>query len=363
MATSLIPMSLSASPDPAAGLDLGSPVPLAAIPRSLKQLWESSAAVTRASAMNFAICSEDGSSLGPNTELIREVTREHACRAILIAITPAPGPPEIRAWITAHCQLAAGGRKSVCSEQITFAISGSGPQLLPNTLFAHVDSDLPLTLWWQGPFSPLWERHLFTEIDRLVIDSSGWHNPLAEFTTLEQSWHEANRGFSVNDLSWTRVLPFRMALAACFDEPGALALLPAISEITITHGSGHALAARMLAAWIAEKAGWSVTGGSSSSGFTLSNHGRTLTLTFKDCPGACAIARVHLPAPGGTILLTREPRSPFIEGRTDIAGQQTSSLTPCPCDSPADLVKERLRRGCNTRHYFALLEIVRQFLA
>jgi hypothetical protein len=35
MATSLIPMSLSASPDPAAGLDLGSPVPLAAIPRSL----------------------------------------------------------------------------------------------------------------------------------------------------------------------------------------------------------------------------------------------------------------------------------------------------------------------------------------
>jgi hypothetical protein len=109
MATSLIPMSLSASPDPAAGLDLGSPVPLAAIPRSLKQLWESTAAVTRASAMNFAICSEDGASLGPNTDLIREVTREHACRAILIAITPAPGPPEIRAWITAHCQLAAGG--------------------------------------------------------------------------------------------------------------------------------------------------------------------------------------------------------------------------------------------------------------
>ena len=86
MATSLIPMSLSASPDPAAGLDLGSPVPLAAIPRSLKQLWESSAAVTRASAMNFAICSEDGSSLGPNTELIREVTREHACRAILMGV-------------------------------------------------------------------------------------------------------------------------------------------------------------------------------------------------------------------------------------------------------------------------------------
>ena len=51
MATSLIPMSLSASPDPAAGLDLGSPVPLAAIPRSLKQLWESSAAVTRACAV------------------------------------------------------------------------------------------------------------------------------------------------------------------------------------------------------------------------------------------------------------------------------------------------------------------------
>jgi hypothetical protein len=75
-----------------------------------------------------------------------------------------------------------------------------------------------------------------------------------------------------------------MALAACFDEPGALALLPAISEITITHGSGHALAARMLAAWIAEKAGWSVTGGSSTSSFTLSNHGRAWNQTKQFWP-------------------------------------------------------------------------------
>ena len=41
------------------GMGLGSEVPLAAVGRSLRQLWESNEAVTRASAMNFAICSED----------------------------------------------------------------------------------------------------------------------------------------------------------------------------------------------------------------------------------------------------------------------------------------------------------------
>ena len=346
------------------GMGLGSEVPLAAVDRSLRQLWESNEAVTRASAMNFAICSEDPDSLAANTELIREVTREHACRAILLAVRHHEGPGEVRAWITAHCQVAAGGRKSVCSEQIAFLISGSGPQLLPSTLFAHVDSDLPLTFWWQGHFSPRWEPHLYAEIDRLVIDSSAWADPVREFAVLEESWRSANRGFSVNDLSWTRVLPYRMAVAASFDDPETLAALPRMDVLEITHGPGHGLAARMLAAWVCERAGWSVTGGDAAAGFALSDGGRPVSLRFRQCPDGCAIAKVELSASDLAVTLQRAPGSAFIEGVTETGGQRRNvTLTPCACDTPADLVKERLRRGCNTRHYFALLETVRQLLA
>ena len=345
-------------------MDLGTPVPLAAVGKSLKQLWESNEAATRASAMNFAIFSEDEAMLGANTALIREVTQEHACRALLIAMPPGDGASEVRAWITAHCRLTDGGRKSVCSEQLTFHIRGSDPHLLTNTLFAHVDSDLPLTFWWQGPFSARWAPHLYTEIDRLVIDSSGWQDPLREFAVLERSWEAANRGFSVNDLSWTRVLPWRLALAACFDEPAALALLPDVTAVSIQHGPGHTLAARMLASWMADKAGWTLTKGSSATGFTLTGgEGQPVRLDFSDCPGGCAIARVELKAPGGQVVLARDPGSRYIEGRTEIGGVVKSHLTPCPGDTPADLVKERLRRGCNTRLYFKLLVTVRRLLA
>jgi hypothetical protein len=37
-------------------------------------------------------------------------------------------------------------------------------------------------------------------------------------------------------------------------------------------------------------------------------------------------------------------------------------LTPCPCDTPAELVTERLRRGCKTKRYFTLLRTVRALL-
>jgi hypothetical protein len=89
-------------------------------------------------------------------------------------VEPGSESPDVRAWITAHCQLGDGGNRHICSEQLAFLVRGCGHNVVANTLFAHVDSDLPLTLWWQGEFSGNWEPYLFTEIDRLMIDSSEW---------------------------------------------------------------------------------------------------------------------------------------------------------------------------------------------
>lgn len=344
--------------------ELGEEVSLREIDRSLKRLWESNEAMTRASMMNFAICSEHPDSLRTNTEVIREVTREHACRALLIAVEPGDGPPSVRAWITAHCQLGDGGHKSVCSEQVSFLIHGCGQNLLANTIFAHVDSDLPLTLWWQGAFSGNWEPHLYTEIDRLVIDSSEWAEPMAQLDALQRAWENPASAFSVNDLTWTRVLHLRMALAACFDDPAALTRLPAVEEVIITCARGHTLAGHMFAAWAANRAGWEPAGRTGEPGtFAFRAAGRTLRMTFRETAARSPIPSVIVRGPGLTVSLTHGDDSPFIEGRVETAAGLVERLTPCPCRKPAELVIERLRRGCNTKLYFTLLAMVRQLRA
>lgn len=342
----------------------GEEVPVGGIERQLKALWASNEAMTRASLMNFAIVSASADGMEKGTALIQEVTREHACRALLLVMDPCEQEPSLRAWITAHCQLGDGGNKSICSEQISFLIHGSGQSILANTIFAHVDSDLPLTVWWQGSFNSNWEPHFFTEIDRLVIDSSEWEDPRAQFAVLRRSWQHAASDFSVNDMAWTRVLSLRMALAACFDDPAALALLPQVDSVEITCAAGHTLPGHLFAAWAAYRAGWElqevVVPGVE---FSFSNGGRKLRLRFHEMAAESPVPAVCLRGPGLEVQLTHADDSRFIHARVVTPAGAFERLTPCPCRTPAELVIERLRRGCNTRLYFTLLEVVERMLA
>lgn len=344
-------------------LGLGEEVPLGDLGKRLKQLWQSNQALTKASLTNFAIYSERVDSLAENTALIREVTREHACRALLIGADPGAAEVEVRVWITAHCQLTGGGKKSVCSEQIAFLISGQSPNLVPSTVFAWLESDLPLTFWWQGEFSMRWEPHLYSVIDRLVIDSGEWKDPLGQLRILEQSWRGDHGGFTVNDLNWTRVLPLRMALAAAFDEAGALAHLAAVEHIEIDGGPGHQLAAKMMAAWMIYQAGWVLESGGGEGGcFVVRQQGRPMQLVFRESAAGPVVPRVELRGPAGLIRLTQETGSRYIGARVELGGGVVERLTPCPYETPAELVTERLRRGCHTRRYFELLRTVRVLL-
>ncbi len=343
--------------------ELGEEVTLPQLPRRLKELWENNEARTRASLMNFAICSERRDALAENTDIIRELTREHACRALLVAVEPAADAPSVRAWITAHCQLGDGGHKSVCSEQLSFLIRGCGHNVLANTIFAHVDSDLPLTLWWQGEFSGNWEPHLFTEIDRLVLDSSAWRDPLPQFDILQRSWQQAAGEFSVNDLAWTRVLHLRMALAACFDDPAALARLPTAEEMTISCAQGHALAGRMFAAWAMHRAGMTLTGADGPATFLFQRPGgEKLRVIFDAKESDVAVPSVTLFGPELSVAIRQDNCDSFIQSRVETPAGTVERLTPAPCHTPAEMVIERLRRGCNTKLYFTLLETVRAML-
>ena len=114
---------------------LGMPVEVGAIDGELKKLWEADEASTNASLMNFLVYTEDPTKLQKNSETIQKLTRENACRAVLIAMDRKATEAKVEAWITAHCHLA-HGKKSICSEQIAFLLHGKSMGRLRNTVFA-----------------------------------------------------------------------------------------------------------------------------------------------------------------------------------------------------------------------------------
>lgn len=343
--------------------DLGTEVPLSQVEKELKNLFASDKAVTRASLMNFAIYSEKPDSLDENTALIREVTREHACRALLIAVSPGAEKLNVRSWITAHCNLATGGEKSICSEQITFLMEGQSAYLVPNTVLSRLDSDLPLIFWWQGQLSENFEPTLYTRIDRLIIDSGEWQNPIEQLTRLEKAYQEPGSHFNVMDLAWTRVLQLRLAMAACFDDPTALAELPRMTSVEICHSKSHGLDARMLAAWMAHQAGWEIVQAKSANHITLeSKEGVAISLTFNETEGTIPVSCIRLTGPSVSCQVVREETCPFI--RSIIRGPSTEieHLSPATINTPTELILERLRRGCNNKLYFNILKILRQLI-
>lgn len=324
---------------------LGQETPVSAIGASLRALWASNEAMTKASLMNFAVYSEQPGSLEANTSLIEAVTREHACRAILIAARPSDEEARVRAWITAHCQISGAGGKSVCSEQVAFEVSGRLRDALRNIVFAHLESDLPLVFFWQGDFSDQWEPHLYRRIDRLVVDSTTWSDPAAQVQRLRAAWRDSGARFVVLDVAWMRIFPFRQALAGAFDTALAKASLCHLNALTITHAPGHRVTAALFASWIAYKAGWS-----------LDPEERRFIEA-----GEAPLSRLEMTGNGDCrITITREPDARFLHVCVRAGGTEATQVSPVGSDDLAILVSERLSRGGNTPLYFKLW---RQLLA
>ncbi len=321
---------------------LGLEVALPEIDKSLRQLWAQKDAATKASLVNFVVYAEDEESLDENTALIAAVTAEHACRALLVVAEPAEAEPQVRSWITAHCQIGDGGGKSVCSEQLTFLLTGRLRDELRNVVFAHLESDLPLVFFWQGAFTDRFEPHLYRRIDRLVVDSDRWDNPPRQVRALREAWRDTGAHFVVLDLVWMRNFSFRQALAGAFDECPARECIGSFERLEIAHAPAFRSTARLLAAWILHKAGWAPD---------------ALAISFVETAGA-PLSRLVLSGDGASVDIARDPGAAFIHTSILTPTCRREHVTPCLPDDTATLVSERLGRGGNTPLYFRLWKIM-----
>ena len=340
---------------------LGQEVPLGQVDKALKQIWESDEAKTRASLMNFAIYTECPEDLERNNRLLEQITSEHSCRALLVLRVPAQnGGPRARAWINALCR-PYQGKQIVCSEQISFVLEGGDPAQLQNIVFAHLDSDLPLVVWWQGDLTSNFEERFYSEIDRLFIDSAQWHDPAEEFALLEDAYHGETSDFEAHDLEWTRSHFFRAALASCFQDAVALQKLPRLEEIEIAHAAPHRIAALLLAAWIAVRMGCTLDRKAKGIHFTKPGGGAIKLVLRAEAAGA-PLQSLILKGPGLRAEIARDADSPFVQVCGTCGSHVHEEMLPADDDGAADLVSGQLSRAHGTSLFIEIVPMLRAML-
>ncbi len=342
----------------------GLPVEIGQIDRALKKLWEQGdEKMTRASLVNLAVYSEAPNSLAENTQIVAQITEDHACRAIVIAADPSAKEPRIEAWIAAHCHVSRAGSKQVCSEQLSFSLAGSFAKLLPNIVFSHLDSDLPFYLWWRGEFPDPIDPQLWSWVDRLIFDSQPWSEFETQMRLVETAQADAGRRMVLCDLNWARLVHWRLALAQFFDCGAMHDELAQIERVEIDFAPEYRSTALLMIGWLAAQLGW-----------MLQEVADEMTLSFSDCAGELIsvalreiagepINRCSLHCGTTEFRVAQNSAAETLIASVQIDGaERKHQFMPAGRNDPVALMSEELLRGGPHRVYLRAVQIVRELL-
>ena len=336
----------------------GIAVEIGKIDRELKKLWAEGAGVkTRASLINLAVYSEEPDSLPRNTQIISEITEDHACRAIVIAANPAAPENRVKAWINVHCHVSHAGSKQVCSEQLSFLLEGPCARLLPNIVFSQLDSDLPLVLWWQGEFSERMDPQLWAWVDRVIYDSQSWKNFRSQIERLETAQAEAKQRIVLRDLNWTRLVQIRMALAQFFDNPATHCHFDEIESVEVDFAPGFRSTAVLLVGWLAGQLEWSDANGKDNALKFRGRDRKEISVALKEKAGQ-PIGRCAVRCGGAEFVVTHAEKADLLEA---VAGERNCRL-PAGRNDVIELVGNEMMRASRHQVYQRAMNCVRDFL-
>lgn len=335
---------------------LGQEVPISGIEKALAALWENDEASTKATLLNLVCFSTKADSLLENDRVAAELTRDHACRVLLIEATPGA---QNRAWISAHCHLS-GGKKSVCSEQIALLLYRDRPGLARNTLLGLLPSDLPVVLWWQGPLDDAFEPGLYSHVDRLLVNSSEWEfsEIPRQLAKLMQAREKMGRPFAIHDLAWTRTYQFRIAVAALFDHPHAQALMNGLTRVGIGVATGYRACGALLAAWISRSMGWTPAGALSEGWKFRKANGETVEFFCEESEESAPVGRLELRGPAGAVSINRTKGDYHLCASIEDGARLPPLMLPANSDSLPNLVAEMLSRGGKNSLYAAVMPVL-----
>ena len=343
----------------------GLPVDIGNIERQLGLLWEQAdAGRVRASLVNLVIYSEAPDAIATNTPLLSAIAADHALRALLVQGDPQAEKSAVHAWITAHCHLRDTGKKEICSEQITFQLDGPAAGRLPSIVFSHLDTDLPLYLWWQGNLHPDPDQELWRWVDRLIIDSHTWTDPAAQFRILPEAEALGRGRLALCDLNWTRLFNLRYATAQIFDLPAARERLDRISNIVIRHAPGYRLTALQFLGWMASRLRWCLDYESGTPVFRRPDSGGvSFRMEAHDHTASC-IESVEITFDDASATVQREPTGDYYLATFQAPGQQPfAQMLPAGREKMSDILLSELSRISRHPLYWPAIRAIEPLLS
>jgi len=351
-------------PATAENYSLGLAVEISKIDRELKKLWaESAGAMTRASLINLAVYSEASGSLERNTQLIARIAQNHACRAIVIGANPAAKENRVEAWISAHCHVSKAGGKQICSEQLSFLLEGPCTSLLPSIVFSHLDSDLPLHLWWQGEFHDPMDPQLWAWVDRLMYDSHDWKDFDTQMRLVETAQEEAKQRVVLCDLNWTRLDKLRVAVAQFFDHPASHHHFDEIESAQIDFAPDFRSTAVLLAGWLGAQLNWRAEPTRNANEFAFTDsQDRKIDVVLSERAGE-PVSRIVLSSGGIEFVVAHAKGADLFEvWRGKREEKCARQMMPAGSNDPVVLMSDELMRGGPHRVYLRAFNCVRSLL-
>lgn len=278
---------------------------LGSIEADLAELWRSMSSedepVTRACKMNLVVLCDDGAQeRNEATRLVAGLSETQPARAIVVT---AAGDDRLHAYVSAHCHRGASGRQ-VCSEQITLEVPPTAPELAPTSVLQLLVEDMPIhVLWRRRTLAPaVLLEGLASFADRIIVDASRLATPLVALSDLV-----AASPARVQDLAWVRLDPWREAFARLFDPPERRACLGRAHALEVVAGSANV--AGYLVGWLADRLGWSFSGGAWNR-----RDGAAVSVTTEvrtSCPEWRCV-RLRLDAGSRTFLVERTEADPDV---------------------------------------------------
>ncbi len=305
-----------------------SSVPPGEISRVLETLWRDSvgedaeASVIQVRTLNLLVIIPQALAHAGLFRAIDAIAVQHPGRIITMVVAPDAQPP--RAQVAIACRFGDDG-KHLCGEQVTITC-GDGGAPLPSIAASLQLAGVPTFLWWVGdpPFASEIFHSFVDTVDRVLVDSRTWHEPLVELISLAGAVAQHSY-IAFTDLQWTALTPWRRQTAQCFDVPAAQPYLARLSEVHITYGAGEAghVAALLLIGWLASCLGWHYRADAGPARTFNASVG-TVTVHLSAATGDRVIQRITLHGEGATFTLVDQPDTGCL--RTEITLPDTADI-------------------------------------
>ena len=247
------------------------PVEPAAIEHEFDKIWTETsgsggdASSVRLRVINFVALGRDERARERFDGVMEVLPQRQPCRGILASVYAERR--QFEAAISAHCWRAGGGKRHLCSEEVTLSAGSNDEHALGSAVLALLVPELPVATWVIG--EPDLSSHLVADLieasDRVFVDTGEAADTAAAMRSVLAA-HES-KDTQLCDLAWYRLDAWRGLVAQFFDTEDGARQLRRIQSIEITSGADRSSSdALLLAGWFVSSLGLSIADRGGSDG-------------------------------------------------------------------------------------------------